>query len=260
MLTNFFNDFETYELLLFLTLLIVAPRNKDTTLLALGLTVTVTSFDLGFSLFDFLTAANQTPADLLFLTLNTTIIIISLMSFNAILLQTTHGLEMPLLLYFIEGFVETLMTTSNIFDGFISIIGFSLALYVSILDVLESNIAREAGIKYFYLSALSSGLVIMGIFNIIFITKETELDLIDLALVSKVTNGSTFDLSVLSLFFILFGLFFKLSAFPGHLWAPEIYEGTSAPTMTLFMTIIKIGVFIFLIKLLTIGFATLQEY
>jgi len=59
------------------------------------------------------------------------------------------------------------------------------------------------------------------------------------------------------LYFLLFGLFFKLAAFPCHLWAAEIYEGSPQTVMALFVLPIKFAVLIFLFKLFLFVFKDL---
>lgn len=217
MLTAFFNDFETYELILIFLLLIVAPRTRNTAILLFGLSTIVTLVDLSFNSLNFLLGDESTTADFLLLSTDLAFLFISMLAVNNTMFSSMSGVEQAFLIYFIDGFVEMLMTTTNLFDGFISIIGFSLALYVSIVDLLQSNLAREAAIKYFYLSALSSGLIIMGIFNIIMTTLESDLFLIEIFINTHAQYFYQINLLVLGLFFLLFGFFFKLSAFPGHL-------------------------------------------
>ncbi len=215
MLKAIFSDFETYELILVLLLAILAPRTKDTALVLLALNTVTNSFDLGGSLLFFPSFCST--ADLISLSTNFVFLLVSLMSFNELLLHSSNSVEQVLLVYFIDGFVEIVLTTTNLFEGFIGIMGFSLALYVILTDEVDSNLAREAAIKYFYLSALSSALVAMGVFVIIFVTLESDLYLIDLNLMNLYTKKNNFGLIIFGVFFLLFGLFFKLSAFPGHL-------------------------------------------
>ncbi len=138
------------------------------------------------------------------------------MSFNTLLLHPCTGTEQFNLLFFVDGFVDLVITTFNLFEGFIGIMGFSLALYVMLMESVESNLAREASIKYFYLSALSSGLMSLGVFVIIFVTLESDLALIN-NVVRNDIHKESWGVIIFGLFFLLFGLFFKLSAFPGHL-------------------------------------------
>jgi len=100
---------------------------------------------------------------------------------------------------------------------FFSIAGFSLALYILILFDVTDLPSREAGLKYFYLSAMSAGLLLMGSFLIYFIVGSANYFRID----SYLFNGSLplqlQPICCVAVVFILFGFFFKLSAFPAHL-------------------------------------------
>ncbi len=98
----------------------------------------------------------------------------------------------------------------------------SLALYVLAAIDRDNTISSEAGIKYFVLSALSSGLLLYGCSLLYGFTGSTNFDEISVSLVTQNT-GATF-----AMVFILVGLAFKVSAVPFHMWTPDVYQG--APT------------------------------
>lgn len=110
-----------------------------------------------------------------------------------------------------------LVASNNLMTIFFSIAGFSLALYILILFDVTDLPSREAGLKYFYLSAMSAGLLLMGSFLVYFIVGSTNYFRID----SYLFNGSLplqlQPICCVAVIFILFGFFFKLSAFPAHL-------------------------------------------
>ena len=98
----------------------------------------------------------------------------------------------------------------------------SLALYI-LASIDRDNIrSSESGIKYFVLSALSSGLLLYGCSLLYGFTGSTNFDLISVEL-DKENTGAIF-----AMVFILVGLAFKVSAVPFHMWTPDVYEG--APT------------------------------
>lgn len=79
-------------------------------------------------------------------------------------------------------------------------------------------IAREAGVKYFYLSTLSSGLMLYSVFLILLTLGTTNLfEIAQLLATDSELSLTGRNLLNLALIFLLTGLFFKLSAFPGHL-------------------------------------------
>ena len=129
----------------------------------------------------------------------------------------------------------------------------SLALYV--LASFNRNELRssEAGLKYFVLSALSSGLLLYGCSLIYGFSGSTNFDIIAEAVVLD-QYGLTFGLV-----FILVGLAFKISAVPFHMWAPDVYEG-SPTTVTCFFAIVpKIAALTVLIRFLYIPFINLID-
>ena len=133
--------------------------------------------------------------------------------------STRPLLEFPLVLALSLLFLLFLLSSSHLFTAFFAIVGFSLNTYVLIFfEANRSAIARESGIKYFYLSTFSSGLIIYGIFLIFLIFGTGQLEEIQKIIACQpelLLNGS--DLLRVALGFLLLGLFFKLSAFPGHL-------------------------------------------
>ncbi len=73
-------------------------------------------------------------------------------------------MEYPILLLLTTDFLLLLVSSYNLMTLFLSLIGFSLNVYVLLLYDSFNHASREAGIKYFYLSTFSSGLIISGIF------------------------------------------------------------------------------------------------
>ena len=107
----------------------------------------------------------------------------------------------------------------------------SLALYVLATFNRDNLKSSEAGLKYFVLSALSSGLLLYGCSLIYGFAGSTNFDIIATQL-----NSNEYALTF-GIVFILVGLAFKISAVPFHMWAPDVYEG-SPTTVTLFFTMV----------------------
>ena len=129
----------------------------------------------------------------------------------------------------------------------------SLALYVLATFNRDQLKSSEAGLKYFVLSALSSGLLLYGCSLIYGFTGSTNFDLI-----SEKLNSGDYALTF-GIVFILVGLAFKISAVPFHMWAPDVYEG--APTsVTLFFTMVpKIAALTVFIRFLYVPFFNLID-
>lgn len=133
--------------------------------------------------------------------------------------ESSHDLlEYPLIFVLALLFMLFLVGASHLISAFISLVGFSLNLYILILFDAPHAMAREAGVKYFYLSAFSSGLMLYGIF-LLFFTLGTgqfyEMNQVILTNTETLSLGGT--ALHYGLLFFLIGVFFKLSAFPGHL-------------------------------------------
>ena len=117
-------------------------------------------------------------------------------------------------------------------------------------DQLKSS---EAGLKYFVLSALSSGLLLYGCSLIYGFTGSTNFNVIS-------TQFNTNEYAItFGIVFILVGLAFKISAVPFHMWAPDVYEG-SPTSVTLFFTMVpKIAALTVFIRFLYVPFLNLID-
>lgn len=122
----------------------------------------------------------------------------------------------------------------------------SYSLYVIVpLRKGQTNIQLEASVKYLFFGAISTGIMLFGMSYIYGIAKSTFLNDI-----LKILPGfMSQPIGVFALVLTLTGFFFKLSLFPMHFWAPDIYEGASNTTTTFIATIPKIGAAALLIRI-----------
>ncbi len=129
----------------------------------------------------------------------------------------------------------------------------SLALYVLATFNRDQLKSSEAGLKYFVLSALSSGLLLYGCSLIYGFTGSTNFNVI-----SGQLNSNEYALTF-GIVFIIVGLAFKISAVPFHMWAPDVYEG-SPTSVTLFFTMVpKIAALTVFIRFLFVPFMNLID-
>ena len=129
----------------------------------------------------------------------------------------------------------------------------SLALYVLATFNRDQLKSSEAGLKYFVLSALSSGLLLYGCSLIYGFSGSTNFNII-----SNQLNSTNYVLTF-GIVFILVGLAFKISAVPFHMWAPDVYEG-SPTSVTLFFTMVpKIAALTVFIRFLYVPFLNLID-
>ena len=106
----------------------------------------------------------------------------------------------------------------------------SLALYVIAAINRDSLRSTEAGLKYFVLGALSSGMLLYGISLVYGYTGNTGFD----AIAAALAGGERQLGLVFGLVFVLAGLAFKISAVPFHMWTPDVYEGAPTPVTAFF--------------------------
>ena len=127
----------------------------------------------------------------------------------------------------------------------------SLSLYI-LASIDRDNLrSTESGIKYFVLSALSSGLLLYGCSLLYGFTGSTNFDLIS-SQINKENTGAVF-----AMVFILVGLAFKVSAVPFHMWTPDVYEGAPTSITSYFAVVPKVAGLALLIKFMHIPFSNI---
>ena len=129
----------------------------------------------------------------------------------------------------------------------------SLALYVLASFDRNNKLSSESGLKYFVLSALSSGLLLYGCSLIYGFSGTTNFNEISQN-ITEVQYGLT-----LGIVFILVGLSFKISAVPFHMWAPDVYAGSPTSVTMFFAILPKIAALTVFIKFLYIPFINLID-
>jgi len=112
----------------------------------------------------------------------------------------------------------------------------SLAAYVLASFMRTDERSTEAGLKYFVLGALASGMLLYGISLLYGFTGTT-----DFAGIAKVMGGELNIGLIFGIVFVLAGLGFKISAVPFHMWTPDVYEGAPTPVTTFFATAPKVA-------------------
>ena len=129
----------------------------------------------------------------------------------------------------------------------------SLALYVLASFNRDQVKSSEAGLKYFVLSALSSGLLLYGCSLIYGFTGSTNF-----ITISENINSTQFGLTF-GIVFILVGLAFKISAVPFHMWAPDVYEGSPTSVTLFFAVVPKIAALTVFIRFLYVPFINMID-
>ena len=129
----------------------------------------------------------------------------------------------------------------------------SLALYVLASFNRDNLLSTESGLKYFILSALSSGLLLYGCSLVYGFAETTNFNEI-LINSSKTEYGLSFGIV-----FILVGLAFKISAVPFHMWAPDVYQGSPTSVTIFFAILPKIAALTVFIRFLYVPFANMSD-
>lgn len=133
-----------------------------------------------------------------------------------------------LVLYAVLG-MSIMVSANSLLSLYIGIELQSLALYVMAAFNRDSLRASEAGLKYFVLGAISSGLLLYGSSLIYGFTGSLEFDRI-----AQVVSEGTTPGIIAGMVFLLCGLAFKISAAPFHMWTPDVYEGSPTPVTGFF--------------------------
>ena len=126
----------------------------------------------------------------------------------------------------------------------------ALSQYALVALQRDSARATEAGMKYFVLGALSSGLLLYGLSMIYGATGSLELTRVAFA----IENGQSQQmLGVFGLVFVVAGIAFKLGAAPFHMWIPDVYHGAATPATLFIGAAPKIAAFAFMMRVLANG-------
>jgi len=138
---------------------------------------------------------------------------------NSLSNSLSYILEFSFLILSSLLFLGILVSANDLMLIFICIMGFSINTYVLLMLPTENLVnffAYEAGIKYFYLSALSSGLIAFGLSIMYFLLSTTNLNSVA-HLQTVLQVGSHQTLVAIMLVSVIYGFLFKLAAFPGHM-------------------------------------------
>jgi NADH-quinone oxidoreductase subunit N len=141
--------------------------------------------------------------------------------------------EYPLLIVFGSLGAGMMLSANDLMTLYVGIETLSLSSYVLAAFRRDSVKSAEAGLKYFVLGALASGLLLYGSSLVYGFTGGTGYAAIAAA---PTSIGLTFGLV-----FLICGLAFKASAAPFHIWTPDVYEGAPAPVVAFFSTAPKIA-------------------
>jgi NADH-quinone oxidoreductase subunit N len=154
--------------------------------------------------------------------------------------QGMDRFEFPVLLVLATLGMLMMISAGNLISLYVGLELQSLALYVVAAFRRDSQRSTEAGLKYFILGAISSGMLLYGCSLIYGFAGTTEFA--RLAEVFAAEAGQLPNIGVVfGLVFVIAGLAFKVSAVPFHMWTPDVYEGAPTAVTAFFATAPKVA-------------------
>ena len=174
------------------------------------------------------------------------------MSLRYIQREEMARFELPILMLAATLGMMMMVSASNLVSLYIGLELQSLALYVVAAIRRDSLRSTEAGLKYFVLGALSSGMLLYGCSLIYGFTGTTAFA--DLARVTAEASAEPPIGFIVGLVFLLAGLAFKVSAVPFHMWTPDVYEGAPTPITAFFALAPKIAAMALLVRVVIAPF------
>jgi NADH-quinone oxidoreductase subunit N len=159
--------------------------------------------------------------------------------------------EYPVLMVLSVTGMMVMASASNLMTLYLGLELQSLALYVLAAFARDDLRSSEAGLKYFVLGALASGLLLYGI-SLVYGFSGT----MDFAALAKTLSqpATASPGLIVGIVFILVGLAFKISAVPFHMWTPDVYEGAPTPVTVFFSTAPKVAAMGLLLRTMTTPF------
>ena len=144
--------------------------------------------------------------------------------------------EYPILILFSSIGMGMMVSAGDLLTLYVGLEMQSLAAYVLASFMRQDERSSEAGLKYFVLGSLASGILLYGTSLLYGFTGTTSFEGIAIALGDGVSKGELFGMV-----FLLAGLAFKMSAVPFHMWTPDVYEGAPTPVTTFFGSAPKVA-------------------
>jgi NADH-quinone oxidoreductase subunit N len=161
--------------------------------------------------------------------------------------------EFPVLLVLSTLGMLLLISANDLIAFYLALELMSLALYVIAAFNRDSLRSTEAGLKYFVLGALSSGMMLYGMSLVYGFTGNTGFEGI-----AKVLTAETRGLGLIfGMVFVLAGACFKISAVPFHMWTPDVYEGAPTPVTAFFAAGPKVAAMAILVRIVSDAFLPL---
>ncbi|MDP9086873.1 MAG: NADH-quinone oxidoreductase subunit N, partial [Pseudomonadota bacterium] len=152
--------------------------------------------------------------------------------------HSEHGAEYPVLILFSAVGMAVMVSATSLVTLYVGLELQSLAAYVLASYRRSDARSAEAGLKYFVLGSLASGILLYGISLLYGFTGTTDFG----GIAAAFSREGVHSLGLLfGLVFLLAGLAFKISAVPFHMWTPDVYEGAPTPVTAFFASAPKVA-------------------
>ena len=158
--------------------------------------------------------------------------------------------EYPVLMLFNAVGMGMMVSASDLMTLYIGLEMSSLSSYILASFLRQDDRSAEAGLKYFVLGALASGIILYGVSLVYGFTGTTNYEGIRAAFDTNFSTGALFGVV-----FVLAGLAFKVSAVPFHMWTPDVYEGAPTPVTAFFASAPKVAAMGMLLRMAMDPFA-----
>lgn len=155
--------------------------------------------------------------------------------------------EFPVLVLFATVGTMVMASSENLMTLYIGLELQSLAIYILCAFDRDRLASAEAGLKYFVLGSLASGLLLYGVSLVFGFAGTMEYRGIQAALAGSAEVPSGL---VIGIVFIVVGLAFKISAVPFHMWTPDVYQGAPAPVTAFMSGAPKLAAFALLLRVM----------
>ncbi|MBB26010.1 MAG: NADH-quinone oxidoreductase subunit NuoN [Geminicoccus sp.] len=168
--------------------------------------------------------------------------------------DTFRRFEMPVLMVYAATGLSVMVSSQDLMTVYLGIELSSLSAYVLAALRRDNLRASEAGLKYFVLGALSSGILLYGMSLVYGYAGGTGFE----AVAAGIAGEPSFGL-IIGLVFLMAGLAFKISAAPFHMWTPDVYQGAPTPVTAFLATASKMGAFALVIRVMLEPFADIAD-
>ncbi len=186
-------------------------------------------------------------------------ILIMLISVDEMKHRNIKRFEYPILILLSVSGMMFAVSSADIISLYVAFELQSLSLYILAAFNKDDNKSNEAGLKYFVLGALASGLLLFGASYIYGFTGTTSFAEIAEYFTSRSSRGEPIPSGlVVGLVLVISGLLFKISAVPFHMWTPDVYNGAPTPVTAFFAAVPKIAALAILARLLYDPFIALS--